>query len=163
MVICITGVMGKSFFNQGGGVNYLCLPLDPEFPDNVQGGEQTGSYIYGVEYEKWKSSRFFNEVQDQDAPCAVCEARNRTQVLMIPAKKTCPDGWTLEYEGLLASQHNSHKGSEFVCVSSGMEASHSGNNNDNGGLLYVVEARCGSLPCPPYVAGYELVCAVCTK
>jgi hypothetical protein len=26
-----------------------------------------------------------------------------------------------------------------------------------------VESHCGSLPCPPYVQGYELTCAVCTK
>ena len=157
------GVMAKSYYSHGGGVNYLCLPLEPEFPDNVQAGIQTGAYIYGVEYEGSTSSVFFRNVLNQDAPCAVCEVQGRNQVLMIPAKKTCPDGWTLEYEGLLASQHYSHKGSGFVCVSSGMEASHSGHTNENGGSLYVVEAKCGSLPCRPYTDGYELTCAVCTK
>ena len=159
--------MGKSRNIHGGGVNYLCLPLDPEFPTNVQAGSQTGSYIYGVEYENWRSTRFFNDVKDQDAPCAVCEAQGRTQVLMIPAKKTCPTGWTLEYEGLLAAEHYTHKGSDFVCVASGMEAANSGSTgNHNDGLLFVVEAQCGSLSCSGaggYSSGYELTCAVCTK
>lgn len=38
----------------------------------------------------------------------------------------------------------------------------SGNNMD-GYLVYQVEARCGSLKCPPYVEGREIVCAVCSK
>ena len=156
--VVIEGVMGKSHYQHGGGVNYLCLPLDPEFPDNAQGGEQTGARVFGVEYHFG-----FPGMTHQDAPCAVCEVQGRSAVLMIPAKQTCPAGWTLEYEGLLASQHHRDTGSEYVCVSSNPEPSHSGHTNDNGGTLLVVEAQCGSLPCPPYVSGYELTCVVCTK
>ena len=142
----------------------MCLPLDPEFPDNKQTGFHSGSYIYGVEHEKWNSDIFFADVHNQDAPCAVCEVQGRSQVLMIPAKKTCPAGWTLEYEGLLASEHHTHNSGEYVCVSSGMEVRDGGQAVDiNGGRLYVVEASCGALPCPPYTDGYELTCAVCTK
>ena len=140
----------------------MCLPLDPDFPANVKGGAQSGSYVYGVEYDN-NAGNFFAGVHDQDAPCAVCEVQGRSRVLMIPGKKTCPDGWTREYDGLLSAQNHNHKGSDFVCISSGMEASHSGNTNENGGVLYVVEAQCGSLPCPPYESGHELTCAVCTK
>ena len=68
----------------------MCLPLDPEFPDNKQTGFHSGSYIYGVEYEKWNSDIFFADVHNQDAPCAVCEVQGRSQVLMIPAKKDLP-------------------------------------------------------------------------
>ena len=151
--------MGKSHHtHSGSGVNYLCLPLDPEDPDNVQGGQQNGAYVYGVEYEQgWPG------MLNQDAPCAVCEVQGRSAVLMIPAKQTCPAGWTLEYEGLLASQRYDHTGSELVCISSNPEQSHSGHTSENGGLLYVAEAACGALPCPPYVSGYELTCVVCTK
>ena len=155
--------MGKSEFNHGGGVNYLCLPTNPEFRDDAQDGHQSHSYIYGVEYQQ-EGSPLFAAVHDQDAPCAVCEVQGRDTVLMIPAKRTCPDdGWTLEYEGLLASQESNQKGSEYVCVSSGMEGRPHSESNENGGLLYVVETQCGSLPCDPYVNGYELMCVVCTK
>ena len=155
--------MGKSEFNHGGGVNYLCLPTDPEFRDDAQDGHQSHSYIYGVEYQSHTSTRFFADVDDRDAPCAVCEVQGRSQVLMIPAKQTCPAGWTLEYEGMLASEHHSSRNAEFVCVSSGMEVRAGGSASYNEGLLYVVEARCGALPCPPYSDGYELSCVVCTK
>ena len=150
--------MGKSHYTHGGGINHLCLPLDPESPSNVQSGFQSKSYIYGVEYQ----SRFPG-LLNQDAPCAVCEVQGRSAVLMIPAKQTCPAGWTLEYEGLLTSDYHTHKGTDFICVSSDPEAADGGHANQDGGLLYVVEAQCGSLPCPPYVSGHELSCVVCTK
>ena len=163
IIFIAEGVMGTSHFTHGGGVNYLCLPSDPEFPSNAEGGNQNGAYIYGVEYERWQSTRFFASVEDQDVPCAVCEVQGRSQVLMVPAKRTCPDGWTKEYDGLLASQHHTHKGSDYICISSGMESVPGGTGNVNGGTVLVVEAQCGALHCPPYVAGYELTCVVCTK
>jgi hypothetical protein len=38
-----------------------------------------------------------------------------------------------------------------------------GKNNKNGYLFYPVEARCGSLKCPPYKNGEEFTCVVCSK
>ena len=158
--MCV-GWMGKSNHNHGGGVNFLCLPTDPEFRDDAREGHQSNSFIYGVEYEN--DGYLFTNIDDHDAPCAVCEVQGRSAVLMIAAKQTCPDGWTKEYDGLLAAQRQDHRGSDFVCVSSGMESRPDGNGDANGGLLYVVEAQCGSLPCDPYTNGYELTCVVCTK
>ena len=62
--------MGKSWYNHGGGVNYLCLSLDPEFPDNVQGGIQSGSYVYGVEYQKNTGSSLL--MSTTKTPPALC-------------------------------------------------------------------------------------------
>ena len=160
------GVMGKSHYSHGGGGNYLCLPLDPEFPSNRQAGLQSHSLIYGVEYQGSAEPHLhtqFTGVHDQDAPCAMCEVQGRSQVAMFPAKQTCPDGWTLEYGGLLASERTNHKNADYICVSSGMETTAGGQPDQNGGLVYVVEAVCGSLPCPPYQQGFELSCVVCTK
>ena len=85
--------------------------------------------------------------------------------MMIPAKRTCPQGWTLEYEGLLMAGYHGHQGqSEYVCVSLGMETVAGGAGNTNGGLFYVVEIDCGyALHCPPYKDGYEVSCVVCSK
>ena len=152
--------MGKSGHNRGGGVNFLCLPTDPEFRADTQEGHQSHAYIYGVEYEGGPQ---FSHILNHDAPCAVCEVQGRSAVLMIPARRTCPAGWTLEFDGILAAQHESHKGSEFVCVSRGMESRPGGDGNADGGLMYVVEVQCGSLPCGPYTNGYEVTCVVCTK
>ena len=81
---------------------------------------------------------------------------------MIPAKVTCPAGWTKEYEGLLMAQHHTHHASNFVCVDKELEILSGGSSDQNGGLLYVVEGVCGSLHCPPYQDGFELTCVVCT-
>ena len=158
------GVAGKSFFNLGGGSNYLCLPLDPESPGGAEPGEQIGAQLYGVEYEGNAHSPL-HLLHNQEVPCAVCDASAaRPDLLMIPARLTCPDGWLLEYDGYLASQHYTEQTAEFICLSFGMEATRGSNaSNVNGGTLYVVEAVCGALPCPPYVGGNEIACAVCTK
>ena len=81
---------------------------------------------------------------------------------MIPAKRSCPIGWTKEYEGLLMTQHHTQHASTYICVDKTMEILPGGYENRDGGLLYVVEAVCGSLPCPPYINGFELACVVCT-
>ncbi|XP_028411428.1 collagen alpha-3(IV) chain-like [Dendronephthya gigantea] len=159
-----SGVMGGSHYTHGGGgSNYLCMPLDPIY-EKVKAGNQGYSYLYGVEYEMNLHGPLFpNNLHDHEATCAVCEAENRGSQLMIPARNVCPSGWTLEYKGYLMSDHISHKRTEFICVDSNPDAVQGTQSNLNGGLLYVVESHCGSLPCLPYVQGNELTCAVCTK
>ncbi len=39
----------------------------------------------------------------------------------------------------------------------------SSSSSSSQGSLYPVEARCGSLPCPPYTEYREIVCAQCTS
>ena len=79
-------------------------------------------------------------------------------------RKTCYKGWKLEYNGyLMAGNHNHVAGTMYSCVDSTPDALHGGHTNKDGKLFYLVEARCGSLKCPPYVEGRELVCAVCSK
>ncbi|XP_028410635.1 uncharacterized protein LOC114533325 [Dendronephthya gigantea] len=159
-----TGVMGGSHYtHNGGGSNYLCMPFDPIY-DKVKAGNQGYSYIYGVEYEmNAHASLFPTNLHDHDATCAVCEAEYRGSQLMIPARNVCPSGWNLEYKGYLMSDNIGHKRTQFICVDSDPEAVRGTHSNLNGGLLYVVESHCGSLPCLPYVQGQELTCAVCTK
>ena len=162
VVLCVAGSMAKALHSAGGGSNYLCLPLAPEFLPGSQAGFQSGAEIYGVEYENGDTpvAQF---PANHDAPCVVCEVRGQGQVLMIPARVTCPTDWRLEYSGVLMSQHKTHQSSEFVCVSLALEAGQAGRLSKAGGSLYVVEAKCGSLPCPPYTDGYEIACVVCTK
>ena len=100
--------------------------------------------------------------QDHDVPCEVCEV-TRSQTLMIPAKTSCPSGWTSEYTGFLMVGQYSHKGSTFECVDRNMDTLQGGSTDHHGALFYVVETRCGSLPCPPYKEFFELSCVVCSK
>ena len=154
--------MGGSWYDHhGGGANYLCLSLNPIF-DKTTSGNQGYSYIYGTEYEV--SGLFPRNLNEHDAPCAVCHTELRGSHVMIPSRNICPSGWTLEYKGYLMSAHLGHKGrTQFICVDGDAESTTGSHNNHNGALLYFAESHCGSLPCPPYATGKELTCAVCTK
>ena len=63
----------------------------------------------------------------------------------------------------MAGYHDHAAGSMYSCVDGNPDTLHGGKTNKNGRLFYLVEARCGSLKCPPYVEGREIVCAVCSK
>lgn len=60
------------------------------------------SQVYGGEYEfsdfhsDGGSQYFGQNLNDEDAPCAVCRTP-RSSVLMIPARLDCYSGWTKEY------------------------------------------------------------------
>ena len=52
-----------------------------------------------------------NEVNaNADVPCAVFNVDRRGRQLMIPAKRTCPKSWTMEYEGMRLAGYSSKIG-----------------------------------------------------
>ena len=154
---------GGGYSQQGGGVNYLCLPHNPKY-DKYKDGWQYSGYVYGTEYEVYDFNPFKKNLHDHEAPCAVCFVKARGSMLMMPARNDCPSGWTEEYHGYLMTEYYGHKkGYEFVCVDEDAEYVPGTQGNKDGALLYPVQGQCGSLPCNPYVAGRELTCAVCTK
>ena len=85
---------------------------------------------------------------------------------MIPARTSCPTGWTTEYYGYLMSQgsywDNRHRTS-FECIDKDQESLPGSQADTNGALFYHVEANCNGIPCPPYNNYKELNCIVCTK
>ena len=95
----------------------------------------------------------------------MCHVSNRTAVYMVPAKYTCPTGWTREYYGYLMVEHYKYKASQtrYICMDALLKPLPGSTTNHNGLLFYFVEGSCGSLPCPPYDNTNELTCAVCTK
>ena len=127
------------------------------------------AFIYVTEYRSGMGRLdeiFGTGHKDQDVPCAVCNIRSRSSVIMIPAKTKCYPGWTLEFTGyLMAGYHNHEAATDYYCIDKEPENVVGGREslNDNGYLLFFVEARCGSLKCPPYVNGRELTCVVCSK
>ena len=84
---------------------------------------------------------------------------------MIPAKTQCPTNWTLEYDGYLASDYHNHGGrTMYECVDKTPESVPGLNGrSDPRAFLQPVEPNCNGLSCPPYDAGKELTCAVCTR
>ena len=151
---------GPHYNNRGGGTNPQCLPLDPSYLNTVP-GTQSYSLIHGAEYDYTNS--LDAKSQDGDVPCAVCYVPTRTALYMLPAKYTCPTGWTTEYYGYLMSAYHTHPRQEYSCVDSTLKSVAGSFTNHNGYIFYSVEGVCGALPCPPYEETKELTCAVCTK
>jgi len=151
---------GPDYTHKGGGTNPQCLPLDPSYL-KYETGTQSHSQIYGAEYQE--TNPLVANSHDGDVPCAVCYVPTRTTLYMLPAKYTCPTGWTTEYYGYLMSGHYNHHRQEYSCVDRSLKTTIGSSTNHNGYLFYIVEGVCGSLPCPPYEQTKELSCAVCTK
>ena len=120
--------------------------------------------MYGTEYNLNSFNPFKKNLNDYKAPCAVCFAKSRGSMLMMPARNDCPSGWTEEYHGYLMTGYYNHKKQrDYICVDEDAQDVPGGKAKKHGALMYFVEGRCGSLPCSPYVEGREFTCAVCTK
>ena len=151
---------GSLYRHSGSGSNYLCLTTTPQY---LSYGSENNDYrglLYGAEYEAI-SGQPYHAVHNHDVPCAVCHVVQRS-VLMIPGQYTCPTGWTREYYGYLVSEYHEYHRSTYECMDISPETSGSQANED-GALFHHVEARCGSLACPPYEETKKLTCAVCSK
>jgi hypothetical protein len=154
---------GSHYSHSGGGSNYQCITMKPENFD-FGPGTVSASFLFGSEYEMWGNIPKSNlKLHEHDVPCVVCYVTNRTALLMIPGKYTCPKNWTREYYGYLMAERYNHHRSTFECVDATPEVVVGGHANHNGALFYHVEPRCGSLPCPPYDQQKEMTCAVCSR
>ncbi|XP_028519315.1 short-chain collagen C4-like [Exaiptasia diaphana] len=159
------GITGGGFYTHtGGGGNYLCLTSKPKYL-NFKKGFQNGGRMTGTEYQVSDNTALLpKNLQHHDAPCATCHVTTRGSKLMVPGTYECPLGWHREYYGYLMTAHYSHNHpTDFICVDENAQGRTGTHQDVDGALLYLVEGYCGSLPCGPYVDGYELTCAVCTK
>lgn len=104
-----------------------------------------------------------NVAVDDDVPCAICKVKSATTTIMVPAKKSCPQNQTLQYNGYLGAGYYGEQPTEYICVDRDPE-NFEGMRlvNSDGLLIYPVQAVCGSLPCPNYTQSQYLSCAVCT-
>ena len=143
----------------------LCLHKDPDW-EAGKTSDKTGpmvGLIYGAEYQdgERRTDQLFGESHyERDVPCVVCDVTKRSTVLMIPERSKCHSRWTIEYSGYLMAGHHNYGGTDYYCIDKDPENLPGGTRNDNGYLLYFVEARCGSLRCPPYENCREIQCAV---
>ncbi|XP_067668103.1 uncharacterized protein [Haliotis asinina] len=152
---------GSHYQAKGGPGTTLCLPEAPIYEKHTSEGSQ--SYIYGTEYQTDRETSPLHRLYQDDVPCVVCQSHHKTSAIMVPARNECFPGWHLEYKGYLFGGPTGDSGSsDYVCVDSEAEAMAGGKANTNGHLLYMIDAKCGALPCPPYVDGWELTCALCT-
>ena len=153
---------GSHYSHKGGGSDILCLPDDPEYSDYAP-GVQGSSSIYGVEFHLHAQQPLY-DAHHHNMPCAVC-CGNRSKVLMIPAKMSCPPGWQREYYGYLMGPHTIYNyRAAFICVDNDPERVQGQyHNNPKSNDPHHVEAMCDGLACPPYDQEKEVTCVVCTN
>ena len=153
---------GSHYSHKGGASNYLCMPDNPQY-STFKTGVGGFSYIYGVEYKLENGLPIPYNRNNHNVPCAVCYVQERGTLLMIPARKDCPNLWTKEYDGALMSERVSYHRTMFECVDQEAESVPGSAVSTSPAQFYPVEASCTGMACPPYDAQKELLCVVCTK
>ena len=152
-----SGKVGGSLAGRGGAANFLCMPSNPVYALKSRGGEQGHNYVYGTEYQRPIVGR-----SNRNVPCAVCRVKEQESVLMIPATVTCPEEWQRQYYGYLMSGNDNLQRTTYECFDKDLEAIQGSGRNEQGAMVYHVEANCSGMDCPPYDSRKELNCVVCT-
>lgn len=158
-------VAGSPYYTLGGGSNYLCMPDYPQYAGYTS-GVQGWSIVGGGELESRDGP--LRNVHNYDLYCAVCYVPRRQTSVMIPARYSCPRGWTREYWGYLMSSVSKSgfvdKRTMFECVDSRPDViPGTGGETPHVSVFYHTEANCNGLQCPPYNPQKELTCVVCTR
>ena len=149
---------GGSHGHSGSPANMMCLPPNPKrFPDNPS---QSGYYYaYGVEYQV---NGKLNHADERNMPCAVCEVKGKSTILMIPSHYQCPTGWRMEYNGyIMAGRHNHAGSSMYNCIDKHLEQISGSGGDHSGHQLYTIHAVSNQFL--PNDGGYAMTCVVCTK
>ena len=155
---------GSHFSERGGGSNFLCLPDEPEFLGTTSGVQEFRARLYGTEYKTHDApTSELGNLFNHYVPCSVCHTSARGDVIMIPAKVSCPSSWTREYYGYLMANYHNHYRTTFECVDVSAESVTGSAASRNAALFYFTEVFCNGIDCPPYTEGNELSCVVCTK
>ena len=143
--------------NTGGTSDILCLPEQPEYMNFTQ-DLAARSTINGVEYQTNYDQPLY-DVYEQNVPCVICHATQRESSLMIPARISCPDTWTLEYSGYLMTAHDSEKGRQSAtCVDKDPKTVPGEADHTRGTRFQHIKATCNGIQCPPYDSQKELTC-----
>ena len=164
-----TGIVGNADHSStGGGVEFLCLPLNPEWL-NYNVTTDRYSYMRATHYQTGDFGIFPDNYFGERSVCARCYTEMRSAIPMIPARITCPANWQLEYYGYLMASRESHKHpSSYVCVDNTPEFWPHSNPLYRLTLAFVI-ADCNTpatfdeCDSGEYVHGRQITCVVCSR
>ena len=167
----LLGIIGSASSGAtGGGVDFLCLPKNPEW-HATSTSPSYDSWIGSVSYQV-SGYIFSSSADNKRARCAQCYTNSRPAIMMIPGRKSCPSYWTEEYNGyLMASQESLNHPSRYICVGS-LSTYYSYSSSSYyqySGYLTFVKADCSGYAtldeCSSgeYQHGRVLTCAVCSR
>lgn len=159
--IIYTGwVGGAHYSHRGSGSEYLCLPDVPKWGYYNNGSQNAGLlYVSEMETAGYGLGSDYKNMNNKEPACCVCMVNRRDKVLMIPGRRSCYDGWTLEYKGYLMAAHYSHNhATSWICMYEKPETHvNSNSGNQQGSLMYPTELNggcysshpgCGACPSP---------------
>ena len=153
---------GAKHTNKGGGVNFICLHPDPQYPAGYSDLNQDKSNrLYGVKYMNIILKKNIQE----DAACVVCQHNTAKSIYVQWGRVECSNGHMTQYSGLImASKTTLHK-TESICVDT-ERASHGTSVWNRGGAtrLYTTEfvSKKLALNEQVYTDNREVACAVCS-
>ena len=156
---------GTKYNVEGGTSDTLCMPETPQYLST----DTTATHVAllrGVEFQTHgTSSTPLNDLIQADMPCAVCHTDTKLTVLTVPAQYTCPNGWSMEYNGYLMTEFekSNRQRKNTLCVDQDAEAVPESEANTDPAVVYLMSANCDGLPCPPYNTNMALPCVVCSK
>jgi hypothetical protein len=157
---------GGSYTSNGGPANPVCLASAPNWTGvPFNDANNTAGSLWGTEFVSGVSGiASIDALANEDPLCAVCYRPDADVSFEYPGSSVCPEGWNREYYGYMTGNLASNAGpTETVCMDIAPDVRPGGSADQNGFLWYTLEAVCGSLPCPPYVANREISCSVCTR
>ena len=95
--------------------------------------------------------------------CKRNPSQSKSRLTQVASFDRCPSVTTEQYHGYLSVGYNgSTAASEFLCLDSNPDDTVGSNANEGGAWFDHTATVCGSLPCPPYVAGKAVMCVVCS-
>ena len=160
-----SGVAAGTKYNTNGGTSdTLCLAGNPQY----KAGDASTSFpaqLSGVRNEVGgTSSTPLNHRFHTYLPCALCYTTTKSTSFMLPGRYTCPSGWSSEYAGYIMSEYTqSGRGRrDTICVDQNAEAA-STKGSAHPAMLYLMQASCIGLDCPPFDSQKPLTCVVCSK
>ena len=158
---------GTKNYESGGGANFVCLSNTPQYLSYTPGVQPGRGYLYGTQYKTRRQGDIgpLSGVSPHNAPCAVCYSATKEVSIMIPGQTSCPSSWSREYYGyLMSALYNHPHTGMFECFDSNPDRVPGEGSYLPRSLVYHVEVKCHEgIACPPYVAGREITCVVCSK
>lgn len=150
------------YAHSGGPSNYFCAVATPEYDPAYGTGNNNQTILYQVEIESSANAHpDKTALHNYEARCAVCEVA-ASEVLTIAMARSCPAGWSLQYEGfIMGNRYDYANANEAICVDRDLEG-HGASSGEDGGLLHFAEwdSRNSALP---YTNNREVSCVVCSK
>ena len=108
------GIMaGEQRAHRGGGINYLCMHPEPQFPANYSDNDQKSNELYGVEY---MDTGALDNRHSQDAACVVCQHKTAKSVYVQWGRVSCSNGHVTQYSGLIMASGAKFYKMESICV-----------------------------------------------